>query len=831
MQLFKDWKTPPMKTKQNYKRKKPKNQVSPLKRPEHLSLEEWQIALRRQIGQDSSLRLKNMGNHPVFSDFEVRNVKTSKAYRVAIRGEMLGINYCSCPDFEVNTLGTCKHVEGVLSKLRKDKTAREALKKPFVSDHSSVTLRYGLQRRVYLSLGRSASLELKEIAPHYFDVEGYLTPEGFNRFNVFMEAVKTLKDEVRFHPDAMAFVAKVRDAEHQRMRITKTASKEDGKFWRNLIKTDLYPYQKEGVLFAAKAGRCLIADEMGLGKTLQAIAAAELMARVYGIEKVLVVCPSSLKYQWKQEIEKFADRTAQVIQGLWHLRQSQYEAPAFFKIVNYDVIHRDLAAIGKWAPDLVILDEAQRIKNWKTRLAKSVKQLSSPYAIVLTGTPLENRLEELHSIVEFIDRHHLGPLFRFLAAHQIIDPFGKMVGYKDLHRLGKTLESILIRRSKKEVLTQLPERMDKNYFVKLTQEQRQIHEENREIAARIIHKWQKYHFLSDEDQQRLMMALQNMRMVCDNTYLLDQQTIKGRKIDELEILLREIFENPKNKAVIFSQWIRMGELVNTMFKVNNWKYVYLHGGVPSSKRGDLIKTFKDDPECRIFLSTDAGGTGLNLQQASVVINLDLPWNPAVLEQRIGRVHRLGQERAVQVINFVAEDSIEQGMLSLYRFKKSMFAGVLDGGQSEVFMEGGRLNKFMKTVESVTSSLKPHIPTDSGIEAAETEKEEKTAQEEIGQEETPSSGDKLSFQTQPSLQPINDLIKSGIAWLSKMSEQVEKSTNSSGNAPAENTLFTIRRDSETGKQTLQIPLPDEKTIALLCQTFSEIFSSFSDQQKR
>lgn len=818
-----------MKSRQNRKRKKFQNPVSPLKKPEHLSLEEWQIALRRQSVQDSSFRVKNIGTQSIFSDFEVRNIKTGKAYRLAIRGEILGINYCSCPDFEVNTLGTCKHIECVLSKLRKDKSAREALKKPHVSDHSSVTLRYGRERQIYFSLGKSAGPDLKKLASRYFNPEGYLTAEGFKQFDAFMEAAKSLKEEIRFYPDAMAFIAKVRDEGHRHMRIGKMVAKKNSPFWKNLIKADLYPYQKDGVLFAAKAGRCLIADEMGLGKTLQAIAAAELMARGYGIEKVLIVCPSSLKYQWKQEIEKFTNRTTQVIQGLWHSRQNQYEVLAFFKIINYDVIHRDLTAIGKWSPDLVILDEAQRIKNWKTRLAKSVKQLSSPYAIVLTGTPLENRLEELHSIVEFIDRNHLGPLFRFLDAHQMMDSSGKVTGYKDLHRLGETLESILIRRSKKEVLTQLPERMDKNYFVKLEPEQRQIHEENREIAARFIHKWQKYHFLSDEDQQRLMMALQNMRMVCDNTYLLDQQTIKGKKIDELEILLREIFENPKNKAVIFSQWIRMGELVSTMFKVNNWKYVYLHGGVPSNKRGDLIKTFKDDSECRIFLSTDAGGTGLNLQQASVVINVDLPWNPAVLEQRIGRVHRLGQERAVQVINFVAEDSIEQGMLSLYRFKKSMFAGVLDGGQNEVFMEGGRLNKFMKTVESATSSLKLQGSGDSQIEAAESEKEEKTAHEELVEDEI-SSEEELPSQPQPSLQPINNLIKSGIAWLSKMSEQIEKSADTLAHTPPENSLFTIHRNPETGKQTLQIPLPDEKIIASLCQTVSEILNSFSGKQK-
>ncbi len=817
-----------METRQNPKGKKIRNLVSPLKKPDHLSLEEWQIALRRQIAQDSFFRVKNIGGHPVFSDFEVRNVKAGRVYRVAVRGEIPGINYCSCPDFEVNTLGTCKHIECVLSKLRKDKTAREALKRPHISDHSSVTLRYGIERRVYFSTGKVAGPELKKTVGEYFDFEGYLTAKGFRQFDAFMEAIKTLKEDVHLHPDAMAFIAKVRDEACRRVRIGKLISRKNSPLWEKLIKADLYPYQKAGVLFAARAGRCLIADEMGLGKTLQAIAAAGLMARAYGIEKVLVVCPSSLKHQWKQEIEKFTNRTAQVIQGLWHLRQGQYETPAFFKIINYDVIHRDLAAIGKWSPDLIILDEAQRIKNWKTRLARSVKQLSSSYAIVLTGTPLENRLEELHSIVEFIDRNHLGPLFRFLNVHQMADPSGKVIGYKDLHRLGKTLETILIRRSKKEVLTQLPERMDKNYFVKLEPEQRQIHEENREIAARLVQKWKRYHFLSDEDQQRLMMALQNMRMVCDNTYLVDQRMIKGKKIDELEIQLREIFENPKSKAVIFSQWVRMGELVSAMFKTNHWKYVYLHGSVPSNKRGDLIKTFKEDPECRIFLSTDAGGTGLNLQQASVVINMDLPWNPAVLEQRIGRVHRLGQQQAVQVINFVAEDSIEQGMLSLYRFKRSMFAGVLDGGQNEVFMEGGRLNKFMKTVESATASLKSQAVADCENEAVEAKKEEETAREETISEETSSRAAPIPSPEQPSLQPINILIKSGIAWFSRISEQIEKSENAPGSASPQGPFLAIHRHPGTGKQTLQIPLPDVKTVAALCQTFSEILDGFANR---
>ena len=140
-----------------------------------------------------------------------------------------------------------------------------------------------------------------------------------------------------------------------------------------------------------------------------------------------------------------------------------------------------------------------------------------------------------------------------------------------------------------------------------------------------------------------------------------------------------------------------------------------HGGVPGPKRKDLIDRFREDPDCRLFLSTDAGGVGLNLQHASVVVNMDLPWNPAVLEQRIGRVHRLGQQRPVRVVNFIAQGTIEEGMLAVLKFKKSLFAGVLDGGEKEVFLGGSRLNKFMESVEKATAAIPPHDLLDDASE--------------------------------------------------------------------------------------------------------------------
>ena len=219
-----------------------------------------------------------------------------------------------------------------------------------------------------------------------------------------------------------------------------------------------------------------------------------------------------------QEIEKFTDRSAVVVEGLLARRAELYAAPSFYKITNYDVIHRDLDAIRQWQPDVVILDEAQRIKNWKTRTAQSVKRLESKYAIVLTGTPLENRLEELHSIVEFVDRFRLGPMFRFLAEHQHVDEAGRVVGYRNLSKISETLGAILIRRTKDKVLQELPERMEKRFFVPMTKEQMDYHEENREIVARIVQKWRRYGFLAEADQLRMRIALQNMRMSCNSTY-------------------------------------------------------------------------------------------------------------------------------------------------------------------------------------------------------------------------------------------------------------------------------------------------------------------------
>jgi len=794
------------------------------RKPPEMSLETWQIALRKQVAAELRLKVRNLGREPVFSEFAVTNPQTNRTYRVAIRGEGLGENFCSCPDFAVNTLGTCKHIEGVLDRLRQRRGGAAALAAGFRPAYSEIFLRYGARRAVVFRAGSACPAGIRQAAEDFFDPDGTLRPATYGRFHVFLEKVSSQDrggHEVRCYDDALAFVSQARDRAELARRIDRAFPHGPaGTAWKSLLKIPLYPYQRQGALFAAKAGRCLIADDMGLGKTIQAVAAAEILARQAGIRRVLVICPTSLKHQWAREIEKFTDRSVVVVEGSAATRSRLYEGESFFKIVNYDVVHRDLDRIQALKADLVILDEAQRIKNWKTRAARAVKRLESDYAFVLTGTPLENRLEELHSIVEFVDRFRLGPMFRFLHTHQHVDETGRVVGYHKLDEISRTLEPILVRRIKASVLKELPERLEKRFFVPMTDQQMRHHEDNREVVARIVAKWRRYGYLSEIDQRRLTAALQNMRMSCNSTYLLDGVTDFGHKADELAALLEEILEDRDAKVVVFSQWLRMHELIVRRLERRRWRHVLFHGGVPGPKRKDLIARFREEAACRLFLSTDAGGVGLNLQHASVVANMDLPWNPAVLDQRVGRVHRLGQHRPVRVHHFIAQGTIEESMLGLLAFKRSVFAGVLDGGQSEVFLGGTRLKQFMDAVGKATAGIPKAMPDSSVEEPARARETPVAARRADGPGALPTATAAAGSGMTP--QALGDLLSAGAALLGQLGQALRSAGDGEARSGAGLTGL-LGRDESSGRQYLKLPLPEGDAAQRVLDLLQNIFS--------
>ena len=797
-------------------------------RPDDMTIDQWQAGLRRQFAVNQNFIVENIGEHPVFSDFQVFNPTSKNTYKVAIRSREAGLNFCSCPDFKVNLLGTCKHIEYVLYKINSVERNRLLFRKGNIQYYSSISLKYGTERKVYLRIGEHNYYKIKELAKEYFDSGNFLKPTAFDKYENFQEKVLALDNEFRCYPDAVDYIIDVRTRHKRTIQIeNKYQLGINSPELNGIIKASLYPYQKEGILFAAKAGRCLIADDMGLGKTIQAIAATEIFAKEFNVEKVLIICPTSLKYQWKTEIEKFFGRTVQVIEGPITKRAEQYESDEFYKITSYNSVKNDLKFINNYSPDVVILDEAQRIKNWKTKTAQAVKTIVSEFALVLTGTPLENRLDELHSLVEFVDRYKLGALFRFLSNHQTLDDNGKVIGYKNLNEIAKSLDDILIRRKKNDVLLQLPERIDKNYYVEATEQQMEIHKEYSDTVAQLVHKWQRNKFLSEPDRKKLMISLSCMRMVCDSTYILDQKTRFDTKIDELMILLNDIFENKDEKVVIFSQWERMTRLVANELEKINIKFEYLHGGIPSNKRKDLLTNFANNSDSKVFLSTDAGGVGLNLQSANNVINLDIPWNPAVLEQRIARVHRLGQGKHVRVINFITKDSIEERILKLLSFKQSVFDGVLDNGEDQVFMDESKFKKIMSVVENLSEppfeqkeadkeeltetevygssvqEIREVTPEISVTEIADIQSSDEAISETEIDEKTPEV---VVMQPATETQNIQDLFVTGIDFLRKLSN-----TFSNKATTKDFVSSLIQKDEKSGKMSINIPIQDEKIV--------------------
>jgi superfamily II DNA or RNA helicase len=807
-------------SRRSAKRKKPKAKPIRLDRarpPQDASLEDWQRGLRVQFGRDEKFGLVNLGEEPIFSEFRVTNPKSGRAYRVVIRGREPGRNFCGCRDFATNALGTCKHIEFTLGKLDRRRGGKAALNEGYTPPFGEVYLEYGPRRAVKFSPGDGCPRELVELSRGFFGDDGALLPDAGSRFDEFLRDAGEVDHELRCYDDALEFIAGLRDDATRRARIAETfrAGIRSRRF-QDLLKVPLYDYQREGALFLANAGRAVLGDEMGLGKTIQALAAAEILAEASGVERVLVICPTSLKHQWQLEIAKFTQRESVVIGGPQPERAAGYRTEAFVHITNYDTVKSDLDLIEELQPDLVILDEAQRIKNWETQLARAVKQIRSRYAIVLTGTPIENRLEELVSIVQFVDQHRLGPTYRFLHEHQIREPeTSRVIGYRNLDDIGRTLEPVLLRRQKSEVLTQLPERIDNNVFVPMTPQQRELHSENGDQVARIVNRWRRCGFLSDVDQRRLMVCLQNMRMSCNSTYLLDHETDFSHKPDELLTLLEELFERPDAKVVVFSQWVRTHELIIRRLAERKFGHVLFHGGVPSKKRKDLVERFRGDESCRLFLSTDAGGVGLNLQHASFVVNMDLPWNPAVLGQRIGRVHRLGQKEVVRVVNFVAEGTIEDAMRDTLSFKQSLFDGALDGGAGEVFLGKSRMAQFMDTVQSVTERIpQGSVEADAQIAPQPTPGDSPvTTNARGGLRDAAIDGRTTSTPTTGSngtADAWQTLLTVGAAFFQSLA-----GANGSDDKPSQRLAkvarLPVERDPASGRDFLKIPVPDEDSL--------------------
>ena len=823
-------------------KKKKKIKVSHIVKPENMSLEEWQIKLRKQVTDIEHFNISCVDDVLCPGEYIVRNPEKNNEYKVVYRGANSEWNYCSCMDFKTSRLGTCKHIEAVKKWFGGKRGVHVHRELP---PYTSVYLSYRDERCVKIRIGSDNKEAYEQLAKDYFDKNHVLKKSAYARIGSFLKQARQISDTFRCYKDAIDFIIDIRE----KAKREKIVKKYDDETLDNLLKVNLYPYQKEGIRFAAKAGKAIIADEMGLGKTIQAIGTAELLRKEGLIGSVLILCPTSLKYQWRSEIKKFTDAEVFVIEGNHLKRKEAYNRPEPYKIISYNSAANDIKILGYLQTDMLIMDEVQRLKNWNTQISRAARKIESDYSVILSGTPLENKLDELYSIVEFVDNFRLAPYYLFKDKHIITDETGKVLGYKNLNDIGKKLSDILIRRRKKDVKLQMPERSDKNLFIPMTNEQMEMHQEWQNQVRLLVLKWRRMHFLSDKDRKRLLLFLSQMRMVCDSSYILDQKTRYDTKVDECVNIISDIISEEGEKVVVFSQWERMTRLIAKELEKKEIGFEYLHGGVPSEKRKNLVDNFMNEPSSRVFLSTDAGSTGLNLQSAATIINIDLPWNPAVLEQRIGRIYRLGQQNNIQVINLVTPDSIEQEMLSKLRFKTSMFEGVLDDGEDSVFITDDKFSKMMETVSGMVeededtekgkkvkdadsihdSEDQPETPkAEEGIatinpkdleidKACDEHKSNENKEESSIQQQMNPSSNRDSVSNRSS-QP-KDLVAQGISFLSGLAETLK-----SPEATAQLVDSIVEKDEQTGETSIKIPVESKETVSNLLNLIGKLFAN-------
>ncbi|MGL5085411.1 MAG: DEAD/DEAH box helicase, partial [Clostridium sp.] len=420
---------------------------------------------------------------------------------------------------------------------------------------------------------------------------------------------------------------------------------------------------------------CILADEMGLGKTIQTI--AFLLSRKKS--KSLVITPTSLIYNWRAEFENFApNMKIGIVHGSKSEREKVLENKNDYDVIltTYGTLRNDFEKYNETIFDYCIIDEAQNIKNNASQSTKIVKTINANCKIALSGTPIENNLTELWSIFDFIMPKFLYNEEKF--KHKFINSGGKNI--EDLKTL---IKPFILRRLKEDVLLELPNKIEKKYFVEMPMAQKQVYKAYmKEVKAKMKS--------GKDDKLTIFSYLTKLRQLCLDPSIVSEEYCGGSgKINATMDILNTAIEGNK-KILIFSQFTTVLKKIEEEIKKVGIEYLYLDGSTKSKNRLNLVNEFNENENIKVFLiSLKAGGTGLNLTSANLVIHFDPWWNPAIEDQASDRAHRMGQKRVVEVIKLISQDTIEEKIIKMQDEKKELINNVMNG---EV-MDGKVLNRL------------------------------------------------------------------------------------------------------------------------------------------
>lgn len=446
------------------------------------------------------------------------------------------------------------------------------------------------------------------------------------------------------------------------------------------IKADLRPYQVEGIHWLERLRvmflNGILADDMGLGKTLQAITAITQLHNKKKDSHSLIVCPTSLLYNWKEEFHKFNPKIkAIVVDGIPSSRKKLLSRIDEFDIVitSYTLLQKDIETYSQHAFSYAILDEAQHIKNRGTRNARSVKMIQAAHRLILTGTPIENSLEELWSLMDFLMPSFLSSFDRFIEKY--IRVSGKQQT-ENIEYLRKKVSPFILRRMKSDVLQDLPPVSEIVYHCQLSDTQQELYRSYAESARdELVKLVERDGF--DKVQIHVLATLTRLKQICCHPAIFAKENKEvgdSAKYEMLLDLLHTLIEGG-HKTVIFSQYTRMLQIMRDDLEQQGIPLCYLDGS--SKDRLGIVKQFNDDPKIPVFLvSLKAGGTGLNLTSADTVIHYDMWWNPAVENQATDRVHRMGQKNSVSAYKLVTLGTIEEKIVEMQKRKKGLVKKVV-----------------------------------------------------------------------------------------------------------------------------------------------------------
>ncbi len=690
------------------------------------------LARRREYAERDELRVtaRPLGAlGPYRTTSATRRVH--RPYETALESVFPPRGSCDCPDYLLSSLGLCKHLlvalEDVFDKPRRVESARAAVASPpeaaaGLAWEPAVPLHGAHDRLRGLSL--TGAVKRTALGPSRRDFDGARLREDaiahpIARVRTLTRLLERLTpDHASPHrspplaasPAALAIVRVELEAAARLAQNARHAAAVEATL--GSLGRKLYPYQREGVLRALERGRLLLADDMGLGKTTQAVAFCHALYHARLGRRGLLIVPAALKPQWQREWAETTDVPLTTVDGAPGERAAQYSAHREgYLLLGYEQLLRDASQVMSSPWDVAVADEVQRIKNHETKSAMTLKALTPQYRLALTGTPMENRVGELASILDWIDDTALAPKWRLEPWYMVTEPGdgsgAEKGGARNLKTLRARLEPAVLRRVRRDVLTQLPPRTDTRVPVEMTPQQQAVHDDLHAPIAAIVGRAQ-HRPLTQPEFLRLMSLLTQQRIAANglgqarfdelwpayagarpDSALLDG--LFSPKLHELRRLFSDLAVNQSRKVVVFSQWRRMLRLaawsLGDLLEESETRALFFTGAESQARRAQALVEFHDDPTARVMFLTDAGGVGLNLQRAaSACINLELPWNPAVLEQRIGRIYRLGQKQPIDVFNLVSEGSIEARIAALVGAKQAVFAGLFDGTSDAVKLD-------------------------------------------------------------------------------------------------------------------------------------------------